>query len=102
MELLWLISQGENHARAAHLTGVSLATAERYVALYRTSGVAGLRHFQWCKPVSEMEKHRDSLEESFKKSPPHTVAQACARIKEETGLDRKPTQVRAFLKKCWA
>ena len=26
----------------------------------------------------------------------------CARIKEETGLERRPTQVRMFLKRCWA
>jgi transposase len=49
-----------------------------------------------------LEQHRDTLEESFRKHPPHTVAEACARIKEETGLERRPTQVRAFLKKCWA
>src|SRR5207248_11477837 len=58
-----------------------------------------LRHFDWCKPVSALAQHRDALEESFRKNPPHTVAEGCARIKEETGLERRPTQVRAFLKK---
>ena len=99
MEVLWLIGQGETHGRAAELASVSRATAERYVAIYRNKGVDGLRHFDWRKPVSELEKHRESLEESFKKNPPHTVAEASARIKAETGLERKPTQVRAFLKK---
>ncbi len=102
MEVLWLISQGTVHKKAAQLAGVSRATAERYVALYRAQGVDGLRHFDWVKPVSELEKHRPALEESFQRNPPHTVAEACARIKEQTGLERKPTQVRAFLKKCWA
>lgn len=99
MEVLWLISQGETHLRAAQLADVSRATAERYVAIFRTKGVAGLRQFDWRKPVSELEKHRNTLEESFQKNPPHTVAEACARIKEATGLERRPTQVRAFLKK---
>jgi len=35
MEVLWLISQGTVHKKAAQLAGVSRATAERYVALYR-------------------------------------------------------------------
>jgi transposase len=102
MEVLWLISQKIIHREAGRLAGVSRVTAERYVAVYRSGGVAALRHFQWCKPVSALEQHRDSLEESFRKNPPHTVAEACARIKEETGLERRPTQVRAFLKKCLA
>ena len=102
MEVLWLIGQKLTHGEAARLAGVSRATAERYVAIYRSEGVAALRHFDWCKPVSAMEQHRDTLEESFRKRPPHTVAEACARIKEETGLERRPTQVRAFLKKCLA
>jgi transposase len=99
MEVLWLISQGLTHGEAGRLAGVSRATVERYVAIYRRGGVAELRHFNWCKPVSALEQHRDTLEESFRKNPPHTVAEACARIKEETGLERRPTQVRAFLKR---
>jgi transposase len=98
MEVLWLISQGRTHQEAANLASVSRATAERYVAIYRRGGVAALRQFRWCKPVSALEEHRDTLEESFRKNPPHTVAEACARIKTETGLERRPTQVRAFLK----
>jgi transposase len=102
LEVLWLISQKVTHHEAARLAGVSRATAERYVAIFRSGGVAALRHFAWSKPVSALEQHRDTLEESFRQHPPHTVAEACARIKEATGLERRPTQVRAFLKKCWA
>jgi transposase len=101
MEVLWLISQGLPHGQAGKLAGVSRATAERYVKLYRTGGVAALRQFDWFKPTSALDAHRQSLEESFTKQPPHTVAEACARIKELTGVERKPTQVRTFLKKNW-
>jgi transposase len=99
MEVLWLVCQGLAYAAAARLAGVSDATAERYVALYRQGALDALREFQWRKPQSALLDHRDSLEESFRKNPPHTVAEACQRIKDETGLERKPTQVRAFLKK---
>ena len=103
MEVLWLISQGLVYPEAARLAGVSEATVDRYVAIYRQGGLEVLRELNWGKSsVSELMKHRDSLEESFRKSPPHTVAEACQRIKDETGVERKPTQVRAFLKKCLA
>ena len=99
MEVLWLISQGETQGRAGQLGGVSKATVERYVAIYRSQGVAGLRAFHWVKPVSVLEGHRSSLEESFRTNPPHTVAEACERIKALTGVTRGESQVRAFLKR---
>lgn len=102
MEVLWLISQGLVYPQAARLAGVSEATVDRYVAIYRQGGLEALRDFQWGKTSSELLDHRDSLEESFRQNPPHTVAEACQRIKDETGIERRPTQVRAFLKKCLA
>jgi len=99
MEVLWLLSQGETQARAGQLAGVSKATVERYVALFRKSGVAGLRQFHWVKPVSALEKHRPDLEPEFRERPPHTVAEAIQRIEAITGVRRKETQVRLFLKK---
>src|SRR5262249_36092996 len=92
MEVLWLISQRITHAEAAKLAGVGRSTAERYVKIYRTQGLAGLCEFHWYRQVSAMEAHRESLEEAFRKQPPHTTAEACARIKEITGLERKPSQ----------
>lgn len=103
MEVLWLISQGLVYPEAARLAGVSDATVDRYVALYRQGGLEALCQLNWGQSsVSELMQHRDSLEESFRQNPPHTVAEACQRIKDETGVERKPTQVRAFLKKCLA
>jgi transposase len=99
MEVLWLISQGETQVRAGQLAGVSKATVERYVALFREGGVAGLRVFHWVKPVSVLEKHRAALEPEFRARPPHTVAEAIQRIEALTGVRRKETQVRLFLKK---
>ena len=100
MEVLWLISQGLVYPEAARLGGVSEATVDRYVALFRQGGLEALRELKWGKGTSELLDHRESLEESFRHNPPHTVAEACQRIKDETGIERGPTQVRAFLKKC--
>ncbi len=100
MEVLWLISQGLHYSEAARLAGVSEATADRYVALYRQGGLDALKQFHWRKPTSDLLQYRESLEESFRQKPPSTVAEACQRIKDETGIERRPTQVRAFLTKC--
>jgi transposase len=102
MEVLWLISQGLTYTQAARLAGVSDATVDRYVTLYRHGGLEALRQFKWHKPTSALLRYRQSLEESFRHNPPHTVAEACQRIKDETGIERRPTQVRAFLKQCLA
>ena len=99
MEALWLVSHGLVYPEVARLSGVSEETVDRYVANYRQGGVEALRQLNWGKSTSELLTHRDSLEESFRRNPPHTVAEACQRIKDETGVERRPTQVRAFLKK---
>lgn len=100
MEAIWLISQGLVYSDVARLCCIGEATLDRSVSLYRQGGLDELRKTNWGKSsVSELEQHRESLEESFRKDPPHTVAEACQRIKEETGIERGPTQVRAFLKR---
>jgi transposase len=100
MEALWLISQGLVYAEVARMSCVSEATVDRYVAIYRKGGLDGLRKLNWGKSsVSELVEQKESLEESFRKNPPHTVAEARQRIKDETGIERGLTQVRAFLKR---
>lgn len=101
MEVLWLISCGESYSSAARLAGVSAATVDRYVAIYREQGIEGLKQFDWRRPTSDLETHRQTLEELFQAQPPHTIAEACCRIQEATGIKRGPTQVRQFLKKVW-
>ena len=99
MEVLWFVSLGETYSRAARLAGVSEATVDRYVGLYRKQGLEGLKRFDWKGPTSELAEHQASLEELFRAEPPHTTAEACQRIEDVTGLKRGLTQVRKFLKK---
>jgi len=49
MEVLWLISQGLVYAEAARWAGVSEATVDRYVALYRQGGLDALHPLHWGK-----------------------------------------------------
>jgi transposase len=45
-----------------------------------------------------MAAYRDLIRESFEKQPVRTVAEACERVFQLTGLRRGPSQVRKFLK----
>jgi transposase len=48
--------------------------------------------------VSDLATFQDVIRESFAQQPVSTIAEACGRIEQLTGLRRGPTQVRRFLK----
>ena len=46
-----------------------------------------------------MKPYEESLESYFQQNPPPSIAEAPAKIEEQTGIKRSPTQVRAFLQR---
>jgi transposase len=98
MLVLWLLHNGVKRRDAAQIVGVSRATVQRYVAAFRQGGLEGLRRVNHHRRVSEMAAYRELIRQSFEKRPVRTVAEACQRIFELTGLRRGPSQVRKFLK----
>jgi transposase len=98
MLVLWLLHCGHKREEAARIVGVSRTTVHRYVAAFRAGGLERLRSCNQHRTQSEMAAYRDLIRESFEKQPVHTIAQACDRIFELTGLRRGPSQVRKFLK----
>ena len=98
MLVLWLLHTGLTRQHAAKAVGVSRATVQRYVAAFRQGGLDGLRQWNLSRPVSEMAAYRELIRASFEKQPATTIAEACERIFQLTGLRRGPSQVRKFLK----
>ena len=98
MLVLWLLHKGVTRQKAAEIVGVGRATVQRYVAAFRDGGLDGLRRWDPNRPESEMAAYRALIRESFEKQPVRTVAEACDRIFQLTGLRRGPSQVRKFLK----
>ena len=98
MLVLWLLHHGVTRQDAAKIVGASRATVQRYVAAFREGGLEGLRQWNPNRPVSEMVAYRDLIRESLEQQPARTVAEACERIFQLTGLRRGPSQVRKFLK----
>jgi transposase len=98
MEVLWLKAHGETHVRIAELAGLSRATVQRVLDQYEAGGIELVRTFYWHVPSSELAPYQPQLEAEFRQRPPHTVAEACHRIEQLTGVRRGPTQVREFLR----
>jgi transposase len=97
MEAVLLRSQGVKQEHILPVCQISKATYFRYLAQYQAGGVEALKQVRSHKPQSQLQEHRASLEAYFLAHPPATVGEACAVIKEWTGLERQPTQVRQFL-----
>ena len=98
MEILWLKSKNEPHGRIAELANVSRSTVQRTLRIFVTEGIDGIRLFGWKGQPSALTPHRARIEEEFRKHPPHTAHDAARRIEELTGVRRKASRVRKFLK----
>ncbi len=98
MLVLWLLHCGTTRQKAAEIVGLGRATVHRYVAAFREGGLDGLRRCDRHRPVSAMAAYRELIRASFEERPARTMAEACERIFQLTGLRRGPSQVRKFLK----
>jgi transposase len=98
LEALYLRSQGSANGEIQRLCGISKASFHRYLAAYATGGIEELKRIDHYRPQSELHPHRATLEAAFQHYPPATVTEAAARIEALTGIVRKPTQVRQFLR----
>jgi transposase len=98
MAALDLRSQGVANAEILRLCGISTASCHRDLKAYVVGGVEQLKRLEHYRPPSDLTTHRPTLEAYFQQHPPATVAEAAAKIAELTGLVRKPTQVRQYLR----
>jgi transposase len=99
MEILWLKFRNVTHERVAELANVSRSTVQRTLRIFAAQGLDGVRSFGWKGQPSALTPHRAMIEEEFRQHPPHTAHEAARRIEELTGVQRKPSRVREFLKK---
>jgi len=99
MEVLWLKSHNLPHELIAKLAGISENTMREYFQLYEEGGIEKLKEVHFYRPESELSNHITSLEAHFKEHPVATIKEAISKIKELTGIERSPTQVREFFKK---
>jgi transposase len=98
MEALYLRRQGVAKGEILQLCGMSKASFHRALNAYLHGGIDALKRIDHDRPRSVLHNHGTTLETYFRQHPPATVAAAAATSAELTGMVRKPTQVRQFLK----
>jgi transposase len=98
MEILWLKSKNQDHGDIAELARVSRSTVQRTLRIYAAQGLDGIRSFGWKGQPSALTPHQATIEEEFRQHPPHTAHEAARRIEALTGVRRKVSRVRKFLK----
>ena len=98
MEALYLKSQGFPHKTIQSLCKISSVTFVEYLHQYIEGGIERLKLNLHKGKKNELEPHQESLKEIFLNNPPRSTKEAALIIKEHTGIDRKLTQVREFMK----
>ena len=99
MEAIFLRSQGITCKEVCRLCKISKWTLINYTKAFQENGIDVLKQFDCKGKLSDLDTHSTSIKESFKKNPPRTASEAAVRIEELTGIKRKPTQVKAFLRR---
>ena len=98
MEALYLKALGYQHQEIGQIMQISQKTLRDYLRLYQDGGIEKLKRLDFYRPQSELLEHLDELKAEFETRPPKTINEAVKRIKDLTGIQRSPTQVRKFLK----
>lgn len=96
-EILLLCAHDIGHAKVAEIFACHRNTVTNVLRRYRKTGLAGLPSLLRPGRCSELTPHVQSITESLDKTPVRSVNEACERIKEITGIVRKPSQVRSML-----
>jgi len=98
MDGLHLKSKGLDNNQICEILDICNNTLSGYYRMYNSGGVDALRMIKFNRPQSQLVAYKDSLEKYFTENPPSSISEAAAKIMELTGIERKETQVRKFLK----
>jgi len=98
MDALHLKSKGISNEQICNILGICNNTLLKYFKMYNAFGVDELRKINFNRPQSQLALYKDSIENYFIEHPPCSISEAASKIKELTGIERKETQVRKFLK----
>lgn len=100
LHTLYLKSETDlKHKQIAEAVGIHKDTVTDYIKLYQNEGLDTVLHTGYGTNKSELDAHKTCLLTYFETHPPHSISEAIAKIKELTGIERKETQVRHWLKK---
>ena len=100
MFALFLLGMGfASHDLICKIVGISANTLCSYIKIFNKDGIAGLKRINHCNQKSKLVAYTDIIKTQLEQNPVFTINQASEVIETVTGLKRKPTQTRLFLKK---
>lgn len=100
MHVLYIKSQTNlTNSVIAQIVGLHRDTVTDYVKKYNQGGLACIYKVGYGTNESKIEAYSQSLLSYFESHPPHTINEAREKIKELTGIQRSPTQIRLWLKR---
>ena len=94
---LHLKGLGLSHELIGQVCRLSRPTLATYLKDWKQGGLDQLMTLNFYQPVSDLKAHEQELKAYFELHPPQNSNEARAKIKEITGIERSPTQVRAFM-----
>jgi transposase len=97
MWAMWLQTCGLSDSQICCILEVCDNTLRKYVRQYSEGGLDALKRVPFMGRHSDLDKYKATVEGDFRKRPPASVAEAQARIKRLTGVERSPSQIRAFV-----
>jgi transposase len=98
MEALYLKGIGIDNCQICKILNVTNNTLLKYFRQYADGSIERLKEIKFYRPQSDLKEFSVRLEQYFLDNPPQSIREASAKIRELTGLERKETQVRKFLK----
>jgi len=98
MDALHMKSKGISNHQICNILDICENTLLGYFKMYNAGGIDELRKIKFNRPQSQLSTCKDSIEKYFTEHPPSSISEAASKIKELTGIERKETQVRKYLK----
>ena len=99
IEAVYLTAIGFSRSDVAQAVRCTDTTVRSYVKAYQAGGIQALQTFRVGGSTSAMDTHTASLREEFDQRPARSAREAGQRIQALTGLQRSPSQVRAYLQR---
>ena len=96
-EIVLLSAHDISHAKISDILDCHRNTITNVLHRYEAHGIPGLVSLPRPGRRSVLTPHVQRISESLDKDPVRSVNEACERIKDLTGIVRKPSQVRCML-----
>jgi transposase len=98
MLAIYLKALGLQHQDIERICRISRPTLSSYLKEYKEHGIKKIKEVNFNQPKSVLMEHTVKLKKYFEAHPPISSNEAREKIKELTGIERSPTQIRKFIK----